>query len=138
MFSFNYLLIFYKLNLQLFCNYELSSTHVIIAFCLYCVPFILVSNNIWLLFWFHFNYLLELILNYCVDQHTCRMLTYTSHVVNPWTPCGNKQFVTHLNFFYFVVTTLVACMRWFNFQWKNDIPTYWLGFYTKRKLCIFN
>jgi len=55
-----------------------------------------------------FNFILTIFLNssFCyVHQYTCKMWTHTLHVINPSTPCGNKQFVTHLNILNIIIFT---------------------------------
>jgi hypothetical protein len=82
--------------------------HVIVALCFYCFPIVLVNDNIWHLIELCFNFILTIFLisSFCyVHQYTCKMWTHTLHVIDPSTPCGNKQFVTHLNILNIIIFT---------------------------------
>jgi hypothetical protein len=78
--------------------------HIIVALCFYCFPIVLVNDNIWHLFEFCFTFILTTSFCY-VHQYTCKMWTHTLHVINPSTPCGNKQFLKHLNILNIIIFT---------------------------------
>jgi hypothetical protein len=81
----------------------------------YYLPNILMNYNIRLLILTSFQ--LSFITRfYCVHQCTCKMLTHTLHIINPWTP-HDKQFMMHWNIF--VININVARIYWIGFQWKR-------------------